>query len=66
MDTIDAGCKQEEDFRRFTLDNRVKYGTWDGLSRECANCLDLINPERLKAINAKLCVVCADREEKRR
>ena len=66
MDVFDAAEKQEEMARQMAIDNRVKYGTWDGLSRECNNCLDLINPERLKAINAKLCVRCADLEEKRR
>lgn len=66
MDVFDAAEKQEEMARQMAIDNRVKFDIWDGLSRECENCLDLINPARLKAINAKLCVRCADLEEKRR
>lgn len=66
MDVFDAAEKQEEMARQMAIDNRVKFDIWDGLSRECVNCLDLINPERLKAINAKLCILCADKEEKRR
>ena len=66
MDVVDSAEKHEAMARKIANDNRVKFTEWDGLSRECENCLDMINPERLKAINAKLCVRCADLEEKRR
>ena len=65
-DIAEQAEQQEALARKIAHDNRVRFTEWDGLSRECENCLDLINPERLKAINAKLCISCADREEKRR
>ena len=66
MDVVDSAENNEAMARKIANDNRVKFTKWDGLSRECENCLDMINPERLKAINATLCVRCKTIEDKRR
>jgi len=42
------------------IGNRVKFTEWDGKPRDCIECDNPIHLGRLKAINAKTCVYCAE------
>jgi len=48
------------------INNRVQYGEWDGIERECTDCGENIPIPRLKSINATRCVMCAELNDKRK
>ena len=65
-DIVDDANKNEDKVLKIRLDNREKFTKWDGLPRECSECSELIDPRRLKSINATICVACASLDEMKR
>jgi RNA polymerase-binding transcription factor DksA len=57
-DIADKASQQQEPHLDAAIASRVQYGVWDKKPRDCTVCGDSIPEERLKAVNARLCVHC--------
>jgi len=61
MDAADIAEKEIQKHLTAKIANRTVFTSWDGKPRDCLLCKEPIPLGRLKAINARKCIYCANK-----